>query len=161
MEIKIVLITLVFCCTACVTEYRLPNAAVERSLVGSAISLCLEKYEEKAGKPLLAIDEVDRAYVHSSADLRKLDVLFARDEVGSFGKRSENYRPFQRCSIKVGKNNVMNVIYLGGFGIDSLIDDGDIDSFDMKFYDGTVREYLFEVVDNKFKQVKSKVLILE
>ncbi len=156
MKAKLALVLLVCLCAACATNSQSSNSITDQGVVSSAISLCLAEHEVITGEWLLSSADIDRAYVHTTADLNKLDVLFARGEVDAFGKRSANYEPFQRCSLQVSKKGALSIIYLGEFGADALIADVNIDAFDDEFYKGEVDEHLFEVVGGEFRYVRSR-----
>ncbi len=105
-----------------------------------AIDLCIARYQALA-KQNFFID-VDRAYVLATDE--KMDILFSKGEVGTFGKRSEAYRSYLACGVLASDG--MEVYFLGEPLKDTLVEvDGvkqiseipNIEAIDMLFMRGT------------------------
>ncbi len=102
-----------------------------------AISLCMSEYSKTNNKTLF--DDVSRIYVHVS--LNKFGIIFARGEVGTFSKRSENYKAYLSCGI-INKDR-MEIFFLGEPNNDAIVRASDINKIEDGFYDSDVLELLF------------------
>ena len=138
------------------------KGAASASLVGTAeqvIDFCMSEYSRLSGKAFFS--EVDRAYVHTSAD--RFFVLFAHGEFGTFGapSRHGDYRRYLNCSVLVSGDMVLYGMALSLF--DRLFEYPDDESYKDFFRalnkssdEGFVRELLFKRQDNQFVFVASQ-----
>lgn len=124
------------------------NNVVDPMLLSTAeqsIRFCVNEYVRLSGNTLS--DEVDKAYVHVS--LNRFGVLFVRGEVGTFGKRTSNYKAYLNCDV-VASAGLLKIYYLGSFMSDPLIKDPDADTIDHNFYEKKVKELLYKRSGDKF-----------
>ena len=81
-----------------------------------AIDLCIAHYEALAKQDFFV--DVDRAYVLATDE--KMDILFSKGEVGTFGKRSEGYRSYLACGVL--SSGEMEIYFLGEPLKDTLVE---------------------------------------
>lgn len=82
-----------------------------------AIELCVKRFEELSERAFFK--EVDRVYVLTTGE--QLELLFTRGEVGTFGERSQGYKPYLACGVILSSRK-MDFYYLGEPLKDALIE---------------------------------------
>jgi hypothetical protein len=95
MNKTLILVVLLSMCISC--AQRAQDAALDYYLPSSLASIrdCRAQYVDYFGEDIPA--EIDRVYVYSNVE--RLELVFARGEVGIFGPRTQDYLPFFVCGI--------------------------------------------------------------
>lgn len=82
-----------------------------------AVELCVKRFEALSGKKFFK--EVDRVYVLTTGE--QLELLFTRGEVGTFGERSQSYKPYLACGV-MSSSRKIDLYYLSEPLKDALIE---------------------------------------
>lgn len=118
----------------------------------SAIKACVTAFETDVDEPFPT--EIDRAYVHvfEKRFNEALGITFAYGEAGSFGSRSQDFRPVLAC----GVSSNMQVVLLVMPGSDPIREQRGDDQANP--YEGQVAELLFEKGQDAFVFVAAQPL---
>ncbi len=116
-----------------------------------AVELCVSEYGRLSNKAIS--ERIDRVYVLVSNE--KMDLLFARGEVGTFGNRSANYRSFFSCGILNAENH--ELYFLGEPLKDPLVSKPNIPQITESGYAEMLWDLLFLKKASGFEFSESKI----
>lgn len=122
--------------------------------INSAIKSCIHDYSKYSLKNLS--NEVDRVYIHSTGDYS--DLLFVRGEMGTFGKRSVDYKSFFSCGVFHEKNMITQVVFIQDERFNVLYSREGFNESKLDINDSTIEYIFLKGKDSFYFTAEQKIL---